>query len=187
MRRTQIHCRRKISSPTSRSVPAAREKNLTICCSLFKPPNIILVHGEPTEMARLANDLRKSYQHWEERPKVRTPRNCEVRPTFPSRPCFRLSVSSPLQEVVLEFKAEKTAKAIGSLAKTSQQDGQDVSGVIVSQGFHNHLLAPEDIPTYTQLSTSSVSQIQHVPFQQDFSVLVSRLASIYEALEEVGS
>jgi hypothetical protein len=133
----------------------------------LQPPHIVLVHGEPTEMGRLASDLRKTYSDWEEQPKVYTPKNCEVCCLQCCNICYRnVTIDVVLQELVLEFKAEKTAKAIGSLARISQQDGREVSGVLVSHGFDNHLLAPEDIPTYTQLSTSTVSQTQHVPFHQ---------------------
>ena len=63
----------------------------------------------------------------------------------------------------LAFRTERAAKAIGALATTAPRAGDRLSGVLVSQGFTQHLMAPKDVPTYTQLAVSTLEQQQHCP------------------------
>lgn len=131
--------------------------------SELRPPNIILVHGEATEMGRLKTKL---LQHVfpDGQVKVMTPKNC--------------------QTVEMYFKGEKTAKAVGHLAEKLPKEGDPVSGLLVRKGFNYQLMAAEDLQTYTQLSTGSVLQRQSIPYRGTFAVLRYQVQSMFEGVEE---
>ncbi|DAZ96045.1 TPA: hypothetical protein N0F65_000040 [Lagenidium giganteum] len=125
------------------------------------PPNIVLVHGEKNEMMRLKSALNRKFND----PKVYHP-----------------SIFTPanMQEIVLEFKGEKIAKAIGGLACEQPQDGKIVSGLLVEHDSHTHLMHEEDLSTYTKLISGSITQRQHVPYvHQPFYVLKRFVQQLY--------
>jgi len=126
------------------------------------PPHVILVHGDANEMFRLKQAL---VQRFEAKSiEVLTPKNC--------------------QSVHLRFSAEKVAKIVGSLAKEQPRDGKILSGLIIRRDFNHHILAPEDLNTYTQLATSSITQRQLVPFHLSFEILFQYLKQMYDSIEE---
>ncbi|KAJ0397561.1 hypothetical protein P43SY_003436 [Pythium insidiosum] len=126
------------------------------------PPNIVLVHGEKNEMMRLKSALLKKFHD----PKVYKP---------------NIFTPANMQEVVLEFKGEKIAKAIGGLASEQPQQGKVISGLLVEHDSQTHLMQKEDLSTYTKLISGTITQRQHVPFPtQSFDVLVSFLRQMYE-------
>jgi cleavage and polyadenylation specificity factor subunit 3 len=127
----------------------------------LRPPNIILVHGEANEMGRLKAKLITQFA--DQNVKVLSPKNC--------------------QTVELYFKGEKTAKAVGRLAEKPPKVGDPVSGLLVRKGFMYQLMAPEDLHSFTQLSTGSVMQRQSVPYKGAFTVLKHRLQQMYEGVE----
>ncbi|KAL2644670.1 hypothetical protein R1flu_012257 [Riccia fluitans] len=131
--------------------------------SELSPPNIILVHGESNEMGRLKAKLQTQFS--EQNVKVLTPKNC--------------------QTVEMFFKGEKIAKAVGRLAEKTPKEGDSVSGLLVRKGFSYQLMAPDDLASYTQLSTGSVMQRQSVPYKGAFTVLRHRLQQMYEGVETV--
>ncbi|KAI5073207.1 hypothetical protein GOP47_0011220 [Adiantum capillus-veneris] len=126
--------------------------------SELRPPNIILVHGEANEMARLKAKLQTQFA--EQNVNVLSPKNC--------------------QTVEMFFKGEKTAKAIGRLAEKVPKEGDSVSGLLVRKGFTYQLMSPEDLHVYTQLTTGSVMQRQSVPYKGAFIVLKHRLQQMFE-------
>ncbi len=112
------------------------------------PANIILVHGESTEMLRLKEELNKKFATLPdcERPLVQSPKNC--------------------QEICIEFHREKLAKAVGSLTgklnyppssmeETETDESNTLSGLLVIKDFNSRLVAAEDLVSYTQLKVSS--------------------------------
>lgn len=126
------------------------------------PPNIVLVHGEKNEMMRLKSALNKKFND----PKVYHP-----------------SISTPanMQEIVLEFKGEKIAKAIGGLASDQPKNGKVISGLLVEVDSQTHLMDKEDLSTYTKLISGSITQKQHVPFEYNsFDVLITFIRQMYE-------
>jgi hypothetical protein len=58
--------------------------------------------------------------------------------------------------------------------------GQKFSGVVVHRNFEYLLLSPADVPRFTQLSTHTLAQKQHVPFRAPFELLKSFVAAMYE-------
>ncbi|ETO64523.1 hypothetical protein F444_17968 [Phytophthora nicotianae P1976] len=122
------------------------------------PPNIVLVHA-----------LNKKFND----PKVYHP-----------------SISTPanMQEIVLEFKGEKIAKAIGGLASDQPKNGTVISGLLVEVDSQTHLMDKEDLSTYTKLISGTITQKQHVPFEYNsFDVLITFIRQIGETRRERGS
>uniref|UniRef100_W5KBE1 Cleavage and polyadenylation specificity factor subunit 3 n=1 Tax=Astyanax mexicanus TaxID=7994 RepID=W5KBE1_ASTMX len=92
----------------------------------LKPPHVILVHGEQNEMARLKAALIREYEDNDEvHIEVHNPRNTEA--------------------VTLNFRGEKLAKVMGSLADKKCAQGQRVSGILVKRNFSYHILTPSDL------------------------------------------
>uniref|UniRef100_A0A8C1YJT2 Cleavage and polyadenylation specific factor 3 n=1 Tax=Cyprinus carpio TaxID=7962 RepID=A0A8C1YJT2_CYPCA len=122
----------------------------------LKPPHVILVHGEQNEMARLKAALIREYEDNDEvHIEVHNPRNTEA--------------------VTLNFRGEKLAKVMGSLADKKCVQGQRVSGILVKKNFSYHILAPSDLSNYTDLAMSTVKQTQAIPFTGPFPLLLSQL------------
>lgn len=126
------------------------------------PPNIVLVHGEKNEMMRLKSALNKKFHDPKTyRPNIFTPAN--------------------MQEIVLEFKGEKIAKAIGKMASEQPQQGKVISGLLVEHDSFTHLMEEEDLPLYTKLVSGKITQRQHIPFvQQSFHVLETFIRQMYD-------
>jgi hypothetical protein len=61
--------------------------------------------------------------------------------------------------VQLYFRGEKMAKVMGSLAMQKPVEGMPVSGILVKRNFNYHILAPADLPKYTDLTMSTVTQV----------------------------
>ncbi len=114
------------------------------------PANIILVHGESTEMLRLKEELTKKFAILPdgERPLIQSPKNCQI--------------------ICIEFHRDKLAKAVGSLTEklkfpppvskeeeTVIDDQKNtLSGLLVIKDFNSRLVAAEDLVSYTQLKVS---------------------------------
>uniref|UniRef100_A0A6V7QXI2 Cleavage and polyadenylation specificity factor subunit 3-I n=1 Tax=Ananas comosus var. bracteatus TaxID=296719 RepID=A0A6V7QXI2_ANACO len=106
------------------------------------PPNIILVHGEANEMARLKQNLITQFTGTNT--KIISPKNC--------------------QSVEMYFSSEKMAKTIGRLAEKVPDVGETVSGLLVKKGFTYQIMAPEDLHVFSQLSTANITQRISVPY-----------------------
>jgi len=125
----------------------------------LKPPHVVLVHGEATEMNRLKAALVREYEDDPHNLQVYNPRNT--------------------QEVQLMFRGEKMAKVMGNLAsKRSAQEGEEMSGILVKRNFNYHILSPEDLQNYTDLSLSSVTQRQSMVLCANPVQLGSLLAAL---------
>jgi len=125
----------------------------------LKPAHVVLVHGEATEMNRLKQALIREYENDPHDLKVYNPKNT--------------------QEVQLMFRGEKMAKVMGSLAsKRTAEEGEEMSGILVKRNFNYHILSPEDLPNYTELSLSSVTQRQSLVLSANPVQLGSILAAL---------
>jgi len=125
----------------------------------LKPPHVVLVHGEATEMNRLKQALIREYEDDPHDLNVYNPRNT--------------------QEVQLMFRGEKMAKVMGSLAsKRTAEEGEEMSGILVKRNFNYHILSPEDLPNYTELSLSAVTQRQSLVLSANPVQLGSILAAM---------
>ncbi|XP_050372179.1 cleavage and polyadenylation specificity factor subunit 3-I [Argentina anserina] len=127
----------------------------------LRPPNIILVHGESHEMARLKDKLLTQFRDRSTR--ILTPKNC--------------------QSVEMQFSSQKMAKAIGRIADRTPEVGEKVSGLLVKKGFSYQIMASEDLHVFSQLSTANVTQRITIPYATGFMVINHRLRRIYESVE----
>lgn len=131
------------------------------------PPQIILVHGEANEMAKLKQGLTDQYRDDLKNPiAIHNPKNT--------------------QAVELHFRGEKTAKVIGTLAMEPPAEDKKLGGVLVKRNFNYHLMAPGDVRKYTDLAMSNISQTLTVSFQQPLETIqkvLSKQGIEFEALE----
>lgn len=118
----------------------------------LKPPQVILVHGEANEMSRLKTALIREYEN---------------------DPTHNIEVHNPrnAQSVELYFRGEKTAKVMGSLAVQGVKEGLKVSGILVKRNFNYHILSPNDLSKYTDLTMSKVTQRQSIHYTGSLQVL----------------
>mmetsp|Transcript_62987 Transcript_62987/g.144945 ORF Transcript_62987/g.144945 Transcript_62987/m.144945 type:complete len:633 (-) Transcript_62987:470-2368(-) len=112
--------------------------------------NVVLVHGEETQMAQMQVKLREDFPHVN----VTAPRNCET--------------------IHYHFPAVTQLKIMGSLAgevtKRRKLDDEPVtlSGVVVSTpDLQRTFLAPEELPQFTRLEAVEITQRQHIPLPSD--------------------
>ncbi|TVU30534.1 hypothetical protein EJB05_22164, partial [Eragrostis curvula] len=131
----------------------------------IRPPNIVLVHGEANEMARLKQRLVSQFDGTNTN--VVSPKNC--------------------QSVEMFFRSEKVAKAVGSLAEKVPNVGDSVSGLLLTtKGFTYQVMDPDELRVYTraQLSSANITQRISVPYSGSFEVVRYRLNQMYESVEE---
>lgn len=83
-------------------------------------------------MLRLAGALQREYEDDETcRLELFTPKNCVP--------------------VTMRFRGEKIAKVLGSLARNTPKEGQQISGVLVKKNFAYHILTPSELPSKFEL------------------------------------
>lgn len=136
-------------------------KQTTQFVRALKPAHIVLVHGEQTEMQKLKDALIRQYE---------------------DNPDYDIQVYNPrnTQPVELYFRGEKSAKVIGKLAaQTLPKDDQEISGILVKRNFKYHLMSPEDLPNYTDMAISSITQRQSIPIKCDPDFLIASLQRIF--------
>merc|ERR1712098_355083 len=83
---------------------------------------------------------------------------------YEADPTHDIEVHNPRNTVAVElyFRGEKMAKVMGSLAMQKPEEGLKVSGILVKRNFNYHILSPGDLPKYTDLTMSTVTQRQSV-------------------------
>ncbi|KAK9475035.1 beta-lactamase-like protein [Dipodascopsis tothii] len=130
-------------------------------------PNIILVHGEQTNMGRLKSALQSKYKELkdtENEIKVFSPRNSE--------------------ELRLPFRGIKTAKIMGRLAE-QPADAQILSGVIVQKNFQMSIMAADDLREFSGLTTTSIRQRQTVPVSAPVALVQYHLEQMFGKIKEL--
>eukprot|EP00794_Sanderia_malayensis_P017062 gene17062-18780_t len=134
--------------------------------NILKPPHIVLVHGEQNEMSRLKAAIIRD---------------------FDEKGISHIQVYNPknVQSVELHFRGEKMAKVIGSLAAEKPSQGKKVSGLLLKRGFNYHIMAPNDLQNYTDLSTSSINQRQILSFKAPFSHIYDCLKTLAGNVDKV--
>ncbi|KAF7256420.1 hypothetical protein EG68_06681 [Paragonimus skrjabini miyazakii] len=132
----------------------------------LRPSHVILVHGEQNEMLRLAGALQREYEDDD---------TC----------CLELFTPKNCVPVNLRFRGEKVAKVLGSLARNPPKNNQPISGVLVKKNFAYHILTPEELPTYTELATTTVNQLLSIPFSGNTSLLKFHLSLLAGTVEVV--
>jgi cleavage and polyadenylation specificity factor subunit 3 len=130
----------------------------------IKAQHIVLVHGEQNAMSRLKAALQGKFSDRAEDIKIHTPRNCE-----------------PLK---IRFRGERTAKAIGRIAKNAPKQDETLSGLLISKDFAFTILDPGDLLDFTGLSTSTIIQRQRVALHVGWSLIVYHLTGMFGKLQE---
>lgn len=129
-----------------------------------KAKHVVLVHGELKNMSGLRAALQRRYSDREEDVHIYMPRNCE-----------------PLY---LSFRADRTAKVIGSLASHAPKPNDTIDGLLVAKDFSYTVLAPEDLTEFTGLSTSSIVQRQRVALNVGWELARWHLEGMYGRVDE---
>ena len=141
----------------------------------LSPLHVVLVHGARNEMLGLKNKLTDDFAE----------RN--------------MSVQAPAnrQTVQFEFRSEKMAKMFGELAVrcgtgagadgdlTAAKRGQDVDGILLHKNCTYHLMSREDLPKFSQLSSSSIQQTTEIPFLGQSDQLQLLLDAMRETFADV--
>ncbi|CDR87123.1 related to YSH1-component of pre-mRNA polyadenylation factor PF I [Sporisorium scitamineum] len=130
----------------------------------IKAQHIVLVHGEQNNMSKLRAALQARFTARGSDVKIHTPRNCE-----------------PL---VLQFRAQRTAKAIGTIAAKPPVQGDLVDGLLISKDFAYTILDPKDLTDFTGLSTSTIIQRQRVALAVSWEMVRWHLQGMYGRLQE---
>jgi len=132
----------------------------------MKPPHVILVHGEATEMGRLKKALEREYEDdADTNIVIHTPEN--------------------KSSVQLEFRGEKRAKVMKNLAKEKRRQDEILSGILVKRNFNYHIFEPEDLKSGTNLPLTSVLQKASVTFSAPISVLKFHLEQVDQSVQNI--
>ncbi|KAK9248096.1 beta-lactamase-like protein [Lipomyces tetrasporus] len=134
---------------------------------LVNASNIILVHGEQTNMGRLKSALLSKYKdlrQTDNEVKVFNPRNSE--------------------EVRLPFRGVKVAKVMGSLAAKPPMDGQIISGILVQKNFEMSIMAADDLKEFSGLTTSTIIQRQSVAADVSAELVKFHLEQMFGSVKD---
>uniref|UniRef100_A0A914CAF8 Cleavage and polyadenylation specificity factor subunit 3 n=1 Tax=Acrobeloides nanus TaxID=290746 RepID=A0A914CAF8_9BILA len=129
----------------------------------LKPPHLVLVHGEINEMNRLKAAIIRQYE---------------------DEPDFKIEVHNPrnTEALTLHFRGQKTAKVVGQLAINPPADNDIISGILVRRNFNYHLLHPNDLNTYTELSNSRLTQRESLYYDGSLALLIHNLKQLTSEL-----
>ena len=111
-------------------------------------------------MRNLGKALANMMKPTQDRVEVLTPRNTEI--------------------VKFQFKRDKIARIVGQLADQKPAPNQAVNGIFVTENFVHHIMAAEDVSTYTRLSLNKISQRVHVPYTGKYDLLKAFLGDIFD-------
>ncbi|KAL3842661.1 hypothetical protein ACJMK2_020651 [Sinanodonta woodiana] len=133
---------------------------------ILKPPHVVLVHGEQNEMARLKAALIREYEDDVE---------------------YKMHVHNPRNTVAVElhFRGEKMAKVVGTLASQKPEQDKQISGILVKRNFSYHIMAPADLPNYTDLAMSTVTQRLSIPYTGTLPLLQYYLNQLAGDVEKI--
>ncbi|XP_073481483.1 cleavage and polyadenylation specificity factor subunit 3-like isoform X2 [Aquarana catesbeiana] len=82
------------------------------------------------------------------------------------------------EAVSLNFRGEKLAKVMGSLADKKPEQCLWISGILVKRNFNYYILSPNDLSNYTDLAMSTVTQTQAIPYTGPFNLLSYQLQQL---------
>ncbi|KIJ67750.1 hypothetical protein HYDPIDRAFT_126073 [Hydnomerulius pinastri MD-312] len=131
---------------------------------LINAEHVVLVHGEQTKMGRLRAAMTDRYKKRGEDVKIYTPRNLET--------------------LELTLRRERVGKVIGTLAAKAPEQGDVISGLLVSKENTYILLHPRDLQDLTDLPTSVVTQRQRVLLGVGWELLRWHLEGMFGKVED---
>ncbi|CAI5447118.1 unnamed protein product [Caenorhabditis angaria] len=124
----------------------------------LRPPHLVLVHGEQHEMGRLKSGIERQFLDLNIPIEVHNPRNTE--------------------RIELEFRGEKTAKVVGTLAKRIPENNEVISGVLVKRNFSYSIMDPKDLVVNTSLRISKMNQKQSIYYAGTIRCLLHNLRQL---------
>ncbi|RKP01686.1 hypothetical protein CXG81DRAFT_25654 [Caulochytrium protostelioides] len=168
-------------------------------------PHLILVHGAAHEMTRLRSALTSKYSEMPHRNMtIYCPRNCETVELFfegekVARTMGRLAATAA---AAIEHRPSRSSGR-GHADHADHADADDVidadhadhadhvdetvlNGVLVCRDYTYRFLAPEDLPEYTPLKTTTLTQTQTMRCHIPLSLLTFHLRQMYGDVEAVG-
>ncbi|KAK9813025.1 hypothetical protein WJX72_007682 [[Myrmecia] bisecta] len=134
---------------------------------LLKPPHVVLVHGEASEMMRLKKALQERAKNMSETRTLYTPK-----------------VTQPVK---IFHKAQRLAKVVGRMADKPAHQGGVVRGLLVRQGGSELVMHPDDLPIYTKLHPGRIIQRQAIMLQKPFAEVRLALEVMFEGVEGSGA
>lgn len=132
----------------------------------LRPPHVVLVHGEATEMGRLKKALE---QH---AAALGIPR--------------AVYMPKLTQAVMVPHKPRRTAQVVGRLAEKRPAEGQPLRGLLVKRGGVHTVLHHDDLPRFTKLHPGTVVQRQAMALQRPFSEVRLALELMFEGVQGTG-
>ncbi|XP_008555334.1 cleavage and polyadenylation specificity factor 73-like [Microplitis demolitor] len=131
---------------------------------ILKPSHVILVHGEQNEMSRLKAALQREYE---------------------DDPNTTMEIHNPRNTVAVELKfhGEKIFKLMGTLgietfAMDTPKPKEILTGVLAEKNFKHYLLAPSNLPKYTDMDVDRVVKLRRFHFNGSLPVLKNFLTQI---------
>ncbi|RXW15316.1 hypothetical protein EST38_g10539 [Candolleomyces aberdarensis] len=131
--------------------------------------HVVLVHGEKNNMNRLRAAMELKFKEQGKDVKIHAPRNLEVLDLF------------------CDFKEERVAKAIGTLASKPLQNDDNLSGLLIANTPDRKsytLLDPRDLAHLTGLSTSTLTQRQRMMIGVGWELVKWHLEGMFGKVEE---
>ncbi|KAL4078545.1 beta-lactamase-like protein [Scleroderma yunnanense] len=131
---------------------------------LVKADHVVLVHGERNAMSRLRTAMTARYTSRGETFNIHTPQNLEV---------LELSFSPPC-----------VAKVIGTFAEKLPQEGDILSGLLVTKDHTHSLLDPQDLYLNAGLSTCTLRQRQRIALGTGWDLIRWHLEGMFGSVEK---
>lgn len=140
----------------------------------------VLVHGEATAMGRLRAAMAARFRDRDEDVKIHTPRNLEtLELSFRGERVAKVNRYSPVALSLL-----MNHQAIGTLANKPAQEGDIISGLLVSKDYSYTLLDPRDLRDFAGLSTCTVTQRQRIALGVGWDLVLWHLEGMFGRVEE---
>ena len=132
----------------------------------LKPPHVVLVHGESSEMGRLKKALEQRAGALGITRSVYTPK--------------------VTQAVIVPHAPLRTAQVMGSLADKRPTNHEPVRGILVKRRGISTIVSQEDLPRYTKLHPGTVMQRQTLALHKPFSEVRLALELTFEGIQGTG-
>ncbi|KAH7888850.1 beta-lactamase-like protein [Phlebopus sp. FC_14] len=131
---------------------------------LVQAEHVILVHGERNGMTRLRAAMAARYAAQNKDVKIYTPRNLET--------------------LDLSFRRERVAKMIGTLATKLPEEGDIISGLLISKNNAYSLVDPVEIEDFAGLTNAVITQRQKIALGVGWELVRWHLVGMFGSVEE---
>ena len=91
-----------------------------------------------------------------------------------------------LNSAIIAHKPQYIASVIGRLAEQPAKAGDPLRGVLIGQGYKHSLMHPDDLSTFTRLSTGKVTHRQAIGLEKPFTDVRLALEIMFEGVDGAG-